>query len=66
MTPTGLRESGTDSLVNISTLHFAVDNDAVPARTGGSPYVCCRGDGSLVNNLWCNIFWRSVFAVVLL
>ena len=35
-------------------------------RTGGSsPDVCCRGDGGLVDDLWGDVFWRSVSAVVL-
>lgn len=35
-------------------------------RAGGSPYVCCCGDWSLINNLWRDILRRAVFAVVLL
>lgn len=34
-------------------------------RKGGSPYVCCRGDGRLVHDLRCNVFRRATFAVVL-
>lgn len=35
-------------------------------RAGGSPYVCCCGDGSLVNDLWRDVLRRAVLAVVLL
>lgn len=44
-------------------IHCVVDSP--PWRKGGSPYVCCCGDGSLVHDLRRHVFRRAAFAVLL-
>lgn len=75
MTPTGLwgRRRQKERFSRAVKFYYVADSlcshsvvDSPPWRKGGSPYVCCHGDGSLVHDLRCDIFRRAVFAVVLL
>lgn len=63
MTPTGLwgRRRQREPFSRAVNFYYVADSPC----TRFSPYVCCRGDGSLVHDLRCDIFRRAVIAVVL-